>query len=153
MGAANPINRTATRIAHQSVTLIDSFRNRVKLKGRIKWFLDRFVSQKLSPCNSFPPSYASYIWIGYKLSIQLGNQQIILVFALFSNRSDSIALRMQSTLIEHLETIAVNHCRNNLMRDVPFEITTSPNDKQQHQDHQLSASAKENVGRMAKKLF
>ncbi len=35
------------------------------------------------------------------------------------------------TLIEHLETIAVNHCRNNLMRDVPFEITTSPNDKQQ----------------------
>ena len=35
------------------------------------------------------------------------------------------------TLIERLETIAVNHCRNNLMRDVPFEITTSPNDKQQ----------------------
>ena len=35
------------------------------------------------------------------------------------------------TLIEHLETIAVNQFRNNLMRDVPFEITTSPNEKQQ----------------------
>ena len=35
------------------------------------------------------------------------------------------------TLIEHLETITVNHCRNTLMRDVPFEMTTAANDKQQ----------------------
>ena len=35
------------------------------------------------------------------------------------------------TLIEHLETFTVNHCRNNLIRDVPFETIISPNDKQQ----------------------
>ena len=35
------------------------------------------------------------------------------------------------TLIEHLETVTMNTCRSKLLTDVPFELMTMANDKQQ----------------------